>query len=165
MMVGIGIFAAFGAATEAAGSGILIAMLLGGSVAFATGMSAVNLGVNDPTEGGAFTWARDLGHQTLGLVAGFGCLGTHRRTMTIMASEVKQPRRTIPIAVVGGVTIAAVTYVGVGAITLGVLGAAEVGRQDTPLLEAAQRAIGQWGVAVVLAAAILAALAEVLGDL
>ncbi len=85
--------------------------------------------------------------------------------MAIMASEVKKPRRTIPIAIVGGVAIAAVTYVGVGAITLGVLGADEIGRQDTPLLEAAQRAIGQWGVAIVLAAAILAALAEVLGDL
>ena len=40
MMLGIGIFAAFGAATAEAGSGILVAMLLGGSVAFATGMSA-----------------------------------------------------------------------------------------------------------------------------
>jgi len=40
MMVGIGIFATFGAATEAAGSGILVAILLGGSVALATGISA-----------------------------------------------------------------------------------------------------------------------------
>jgi basic amino acid/polyamine antiporter, APA family len=55
MMVGIGIFAAFGAATEAAGSGILVAMLLGGTVALATGISAAQLGVNNPTEGGAFT--------------------------------------------------------------------------------------------------------------
>lgn len=53
MMVGIGIFATFGAATEAAGSGILIAILLGGSVALATGISAAQLGVNNPTEGGA----------------------------------------------------------------------------------------------------------------
>ena len=33
MMVGIGIFATFGAATEAAGSGILVAILLGVSFA------------------------------------------------------------------------------------------------------------------------------------
>src|SRR5438552_3227819 len=214
MMVGIGIFAAFGAATEAAGSGILVAMLLGGSVAFATGMSATNLGVNDPTEGGAFTWARGFSHDTLGFIAGCGYLGKNLVSMSvialafatyltqvipgmhvhlvaavavlavmglnlfgiqltsraliallgivvgllavysagsvrafdpgrlvpvlgdrglglfagaaiffwtwdgfmrmaIMASEVKRPRRTIPIAIVGGIAIAAVTYIGV----------------------------------------------------
>jgi APA family basic amino acid/polyamine antiporter len=85
--------------------------------------------------------------------------------MAIMASEVKQPRRTIPIAIVGGVAIAAVMFIGVGAITLGVLGADEIGRQDTPLLAAARKAMGEWGSWVILAAAILAALAEVLGDL
>jgi hypothetical protein len=46
MMVGIGIFATFGAATEAAGSGILVAILLGGSVALATGMSGLLLFVS-----------------------------------------------------------------------------------------------------------------------
>src|SRR5438132_912408 len=266
MMLGIGIFAAFGAATAEAGSGILVAMLLGGSVAFATGMSATNLGINDPTEGGAFTWARDSGHETLGFIAGCGYLGKNLVSMSvialafatylaqvvhgvpehlvaaavvvvitglnlfgialtsrvligllfvdlglfalyggaslhafdaghlapllgtnglglfagaaiffwtwdgfmrmaIMASEVKRPRRTIPIAVIGGIAIAAVTYLGVGAITLGVLGADAVAMQDTPLLLVAQHAIGDWGVGVVLAAAILAAFAEVLGDL
>ncbi len=267
MMVGIGIFAAFGAATEAAGSGVLVAMLLGGSVALATGISAAQLGVNNPTEGGAFTWARDCDRPTLGFIAGCGYLGknlvsmsvialafatylrqvipglpTHlvaaagvltitglnlfgiRLTsrvligllvvvvglltlyggaslhavdadhlapvlgdkgplgvaagaaiffwtwdgfmrMAIMASEVKQPRRTIPIAIVGGVAIAAVMFVGAGAVTLGVLGADQIGQQDTPMLAAAQKAMGQWGTWVILAAAIVAALAEILGDL
>jgi APA family basic amino acid/polyamine antiporter len=267
MMVGIGIFAAFGAATEAAGSGILIAILLGGSVALATGISAAQLGVNNPTEGGAFTWARDFDHPTLGFIAGSGYLGknlvsmsvialafatylgqviqglpTHivaaggvlavtglnlfgiRLTsrvligllaavvgllavyggaslhavdaghlapifgdkgllgvaagaaiffwtwdgfmrMAIMAGEVKQPRRTIPVAIVGGVAIAAVMFVSVGAITLGVLGADEIGQQDTPMLAAAQKAMGHWGSGIILAAAIVAALAEILGDL
>jgi basic amino acid/polyamine antiporter, APA family len=267
MMVGIGIFATLGAATEAAGSGILVAMLLGGSVALATGISAAQLGVNNPTEGGAFTWARDFDRNTLGFIAGCGYLGKNLISMSvialafatylgqfirglpehvsaaagvlaitvlnlfgiqltsrvligllvavvgllalyagaslhavdpgyltpilgdrgplglfagaaiffwtwdgfmrmaIMASEVKEPRRTIPIAVAGGVTIAAVMFVGTGAITLGVLGADEIGRQDTPLLAAAWKAMGQWGSWVILAAAILAALAEILGDL
>ena len=70
MMVGIGIFATIGAATAVAGSGILIAILLGGSVALATGISAAQLGVNNPTEGGAFTWARDVHSPTLGFIAG-----------------------------------------------------------------------------------------------
>src|SRR5438876_5524686 len=267
MMVGIGIFATFGAATEAAGSGILVAILLGGSIALATGISAAQLGVNNPTEGGAFTWARDFDHPTLGFIAGCGYLGKNLVSMSvialafatylgqvipglpahiiaaagvlaitglnlfgirltsgvligflavdigllalyggasmhavdarhlspvfgdkgalgvavgaaiffwtwdgfmrmaIMASEVKEPRRTIPIAIVGGVAIAAVMFTGVGAITLGVLGADEIGRQDTPMLAAARNAMGQWGNWVILAAAILAALAEILGDL
>ena len=267
MMVGIGIFAAFGAATEAAGSGILVAMLLGGSVALATGISAAQLGVNNPTEGGAFTWARDFHHPTLGFIAGCGYLGKNLVSMSvialafatylgqvipglparlvaaggvlaitglnlfgirltsrvligllaavvglialysgaslhavdaghlapvfgdkgllgvaagaaiffwtwdgfmrmaIMASEVRRPRRTIPIAIVGGVAIAAVMFVVAGAITLGVLGADEIGRQDTPMLAAAQKAMGDWGRWVILAAAIVAALAEILGDL
>ncbi len=267
MMVGIGIFAAFGAATEAAGSGILVAMLLGGSVALATGISAAQLGVNNPTEGGAFTWARDFHRPTLGFIAGCGYLGKNLVSMSvialafatylgqvipglpahlvaavgvlaitglnlfgiqltsrvligllvvvvgllalyggaslhavdaghlapvlgdkgplgvaagaaiffwtwdgfmrmaIMASEVKQPRRTIPIAIVGGVAIAAVMFVGAGAVTLGVLGADQIGQQDTPMLAAAQKAMGQWGTWVILAAAIAAALAEILGDL
>jgi len=267
MMVGIGVFATFGAATEAAGSGILVAILLGGSVALATGISAAQLGVNNPTEGGAFTWARDFNHPALGFVAGCGYLGKNLVSMSvialafatylgqvipglparivaavgvlaitglnlfgiqltsrvligllavvvgllalyggaslhavdaghlvpvfgdkgplgvaagaaiffwtwdgfmrmaIMAGEVKQPRRTIPIAIGGGVAIAAVMFLGVGAITLGVLGADEIGRQDTPMLTAAQKTMGQWGTWVVLAAAILSALAEILGDL
>src|SRR5262249_46300172 len=66
---------------------------------------------------------------------------------------------------VGGIAIAAVMFVGAGAITLGVIGADEIGRQDTPLLAAAQKAMGHWGSGIILAAMILAALAEVLGDL
>ncbi len=85
MMVGIGIFATFGAATEVAGSGILVAILLGGSVALATGISAAQLGVNNPTEGGAFTWARDFHYPTLGFVAGCGYLGKNLVSMSVIA--------------------------------------------------------------------------------
>src|SRR6266568_6117033 len=85
MMVGIGIFATIGAATAAAGSGILIAIPLGGSVALATGISAAQLGVNNPTEGGAFTWARDCGRPTLGFIAGCGYLGKNLVSMSVIA--------------------------------------------------------------------------------
>src|SRR5206468_5859178 len=65
--------------------------------------------------------------------------------MAIMASEVKEPRRTIPIAVIGGIVIAAVVFVAVAGTALGVLGAdgmkgGDTGR-DTRLLAA--RAVGQ----------------------
>src|SRR5256886_6425449 len=75
MIVGTGIFAAFGAATNAAGTGILLSIVLGGTVPLATGISAAQLGVNFPEEGGAFTWARALDHDTIGFFAGCGYIG------------------------------------------------------------------------------------------
>src|SRR5438093_9124971 len=266
MIVGTGIFAAFGAATAAAGTGILIAMVIGGSVALATGISAAQLGVNFPEEGGAFTWARAFGHNTIGFIAGCGYLGKVLVSMSvialalgtylgqaipslpthlvaaitvlaitglnifgieltskmliamlavlvgllvlygaaavrvvdpanlgpilgtqgplalfagaaiffwswdgfmraaIMTSEVKDPRRAIPIGIVGGVAIAAVVFLTVGAIRLGVLGADVVGGEDTPLLAAGRKA-ADWVFWVVLAAAIVATLVDMLGVL
>src|SRR5439155_5620986 len=89
--------------------------------------------------------------------------------MAIMASEVKEPRRSIPFAVVGGIVFAAVVFLVVPTAALGVLGAEEMtggeSPSDTPLLTAAARAIGQWGTWVVLAAAWLDTLTEAHGDL
>src|SRR5207244_57655 len=82
----------------------------------------------------------------------------------IMASEVKDPRRAIPFGIVGGVAIAAVVFLTVGAITLGVLGANAVGAEDTPLLAAGKKA-ADWAFWVVLAAAIVATLVDMLGVL
>ena len=89
--------------------------------------------------------------------------------MAIMASEVKEPRRTIPFAIVGGLAFAAVVFLVVPAVALGVLGAEGMrggeAPSDTPLLAAAVRAIGRWGVWVVLATAWLDTLTEASGDL
>src|SRR6266699_1823639 len=75
MIIGTGIFGALGSATAQAGSGILVAMVLGGLIALATGISAAQLGVNYPKEGGAFTWAREFDHKTIGFIAGCAYLG------------------------------------------------------------------------------------------
>ena len=48
MIVGTGLFASLGAATAEAGSGILVAMLIGGVIALLTGISAAEVGVNYP---------------------------------------------------------------------------------------------------------------------
>src|SRR5438876_11420840 len=61
MIVGTGLFASLGAATAEAGSGILVAMLIGGVIALLTGISAAEVGVNYPQEGGAFIWTRQIG--------------------------------------------------------------------------------------------------------
>src|SRR6266567_7990706 len=70
MIIDTGIFAALGIAMSKAGSGVLLAILMGGLVALATGLSAAQLGVHFRKGGGAFTWARELGHETVAFVAG-----------------------------------------------------------------------------------------------
>src|SRR5947207_14145529 len=70
MIVGTGLFASLGAATAEAGSGILVAMLLGGLIALLTGTSAAEVGGNYPQEGGAFIWTRRLGFHAIRFVAG-----------------------------------------------------------------------------------------------
>ncbi len=267
MIIGTGIFGAVGSATAKAGSGILVAMGLGGLIALATGISAAQLGVNYPKEGGAFTWAREFNHKTIGFIAGSAYLGKgifslsvislafaaysvqiipslppqlfagivivavvilnffHVQLTTkvlislmavnvsllgifvafsapainpvhfsnllgdngplgvfagaaiffwtwdgfmrtaIMAGEIKNPRRTIPIAIVGGIAVAAVVFVAVAATTLGVLGSASMGNDDVPLFRAATQAVGTWGGLVILVAAWTASLSELIGDL
>ncbi len=267
MIIGTGIFGAIGSATAKAGSGILLAMALGGLVALFTGISAAQLGVNYPKEGGAFTWAREFNHQTWGFVAGCSYLGKgifslsvislafaeysvqfapafpipllasgvilvvlflnlFRVELTIkvliglmlvnvsllglfvafaspsanlanlsspigdkgvfgllagaalffwtwdgfmrtaiMAGEIKNPRRTIPIAIIGGITVAATVFLAVGATTLGVLGAESMGKDNVPLFRAATQAVGLWGGVVILMTAWTASLSELVGDM
>src|SRR5439155_2064902 len=50
MILGTGLFAALGETADKAGSGLLLAMLLSGLVALATGLSAASLGVIFPEE-------------------------------------------------------------------------------------------------------------------
>src|SRR5258706_12210414 len=70
MIVGTGLFASLGAATAEAGSGILVAMLIGGTIALLTGISAAEVGVNYPQEGGALIWMRRFGFPTISFLAG-----------------------------------------------------------------------------------------------
>src|SRR5437870_7757435 len=74
MIVGTGLFNSLGAATAKAGSGILVAMLIGGVIALLTGISAAQVGVNFPEEGGAFIWMRHFGYPTVSFIAGYSYL-------------------------------------------------------------------------------------------
>src|SRR5438046_8191832 len=74
MIVGTGLFTSLGAATAEAGSGILVAMLIGGVIALLTGISAAEVGVHYPQEGGAFIWTRRFGFRTVSFIAGVSYL-------------------------------------------------------------------------------------------
>ena len=266
MIIGTGIFGALGATADHAGNALLLAMIPGGLVALATGISGAQLGVNFPKQGGAFVWAREFHHNTLAFIAGCCYLGqgivgtgvvslafahysaqivpglpihlaagaivlvviglnsfgisftskviiglmlvivallslfvflviphvnvTHltptldkgllgfmagaaiffwawdgfMRT-AIMAGEIQDPRRTIPFAIVGGIVIAAVVFYAVATATLGVLGVQEMAKDDVPLYKAAVQVIGPWGGWLVLTAAWLASINELVSDL
>jgi len=70
MILGTGLFVSLGATAAQAGSGILIAMIIGGVICLATGISAAQVGINYPVEGGAFIWTRQFGYPTVSFVAG-----------------------------------------------------------------------------------------------
>ncbi len=267
MIIGTGIFAALGSATAVAGSGILLAMAISGLITLLTGISAAQLGINYPNDGGAFIWAREVKHETLGYVAGCSYLGKgiaslgvislvfaqySARIITglpiplaatalvlvivsinsfgtgpavkalialmvvnvsllgifvvfalpaaslanvvnplgsngvvglfsgaavffwswdgfmrtaIMAGEVKNPRGTLPYAIIGGIGIAAGVFIAVGATAVGVLGPASAGKDDVPLFRAAAQAIPVWGSFLILVAVWLTAFTEPVGDM
>ena len=71
----------------------------------------------------------------------------------------------IPLAIVGGIAIAAVIYLLVAGATLGVLGPDAMGRGDTPIIAAAVMVIAGWGGWMILASAWMAGFSETLGDL
>src|SRR5438445_2774490 len=75
MIIGTGIFGALGATAEKAGSALLLAMIPGALVAWSTGISGAQLGVNFPRAGGAFVWARAFHFESLGFIAGCCYLG------------------------------------------------------------------------------------------
>jgi len=265
MIVGTGLFTSLGAATAQAGSGIIVAVMIGGLVALATGISAAQAGTNDPEEGGAFIWNRRAGHIAISFVAGCAYLieglvglgilalgfatysaqmfpwlpiqltaslalvgvatvnflgisptakvliailgvnlallgiyvavaaphvdmrhlspvfGTNLRgtlsgaavffwtwdgfqRTAIMANEIGKPRTTIPIAIVGGISIAAAVYLIITSTTLGLLGAEAMASTDAPVFRGATTvfAAGGW---LILASAWMTSFSEMLGDL
>ncbi len=266
MILGTGLYVSLGATAAEAGSGILIAMTIGGMICLATGISAAQVGVNYPVEGGAFIWTRQFGYPTISFVAGcsyilegilglaivalgfatysaqivpglpipltasialvvvaglnilgispaskvmigiffinvvflglyvtfavpsvqaknltpifgggivsvlsgasifFWTWGGFQRT-AIMANEIKEPRTTIPFAIVGGIAIVATIFLIVAGSTLGLLGADAMGQNDIPLFDSAGKVIGAWGGSMILALAWLSFFGEMVGDL
>ncbi|NMC58601.1 MAG: APC family permease [Candidatus Methanofastidiosa archaeon] len=71
----------------------------------------------------------------------------------IMANEIKEPRKTIPFAMIGGILITAAVYFIIAGVTLGVLGPSAVGKSDTPLFIVAKKTIVGLGMWVVLPSA------------
>ncbi len=70
-IVGTGIFVSVAIATAAAGSWVLLAILLASLVAICNGMSSAQLAANHPVSGGTYEYANRWLNPTIGFVAGW----------------------------------------------------------------------------------------------
>src|SRR5207302_2599238 len=71
-MIGAGVFAAFGPAAKAAGSGLLIGLALAAAVAYCNAVASAQLAAQYPTSGGTYVYGRERLGEWWGFVAGFG---------------------------------------------------------------------------------------------
>lgn len=116
-MLGAGVFSAFAPAAAAAGSALLVGLLLAALVAWANATSSAQLAAQMPTSGGTYVYGRRLLGPWWGYVAGWGFVVGKTASCAAMALTVAAYvapdgwLRPVAAAVVVGVT--AVGYRGV----------------------------------------------------
>jgi APA family basic amino acid/polyamine antiporter len=71
-MIGAGVFSAFAPAAAAAGSGLLIGLVLAAGVAYCNAVASAQLAAQYPTSGGTYVYGRERLGEWWGFVAGFG---------------------------------------------------------------------------------------------
>lgn len=71
-MIGAGVYASFGPAAKAAGSGLLIGLVLAAVVAYCNAASSAQLAAQYPTSGGTYAYGRERLGQWWGFAAGWG---------------------------------------------------------------------------------------------
>jgi APA family basic amino acid/polyamine antiporter len=71
-MIGAGVFSAFAPAAEAAGSGMLLGLLLAAGVAYCNAVASAQLAAQYPTSGGTYVYGRERLGETWGFIAGWG---------------------------------------------------------------------------------------------
>ncbi|HEY6969050.1 MAG TPA: amino acid permease [Candidatus Angelobacter sp.] len=69
--------------------------------------------------------------------------------LNMVSGEIRNPERSIPVALIAGVAVVAVLYMGVSAAIQYAMPAALVAHSETPGSDATQLAIGAWGAALV----------------
>ncbi len=79
--------------------------------------------------------------------------------------EVRDPARTIPRGMLGGVAVLALLYIGVQGVSQGVLGSDLVSHTGAPLAAVAERVFGRAGSGLIVLCTVLATLGLLSGDL
>ncbi|HEX3648930.1 MAG TPA: APC family permease [Pseudonocardiaceae bacterium] len=115
-MIGAGIFASFGPATAAAGSGLLVALAVAAVIAYCNAMSSARLAARYPESGGAYVYGRERLGPFWGYLAGWAFVVGKTASCAAMALTVGEyvwPAQAHLVAVLAVVALTAVNYVGV----------------------------------------------------
>ena len=110
-MLGAGVFAAFGPAAAAAGSGLLVALAVAGVVAWANATSSARLAARYPESGGTYVYGRRRLGPVWGFLAGWGFVVGKTASCAAMALTVgayawpAHPRVVAAAVVVAGTAV------------------------------------------------------------
>ncbi|WP_166639839.1 APC family permease, partial [Amycolatopsis sp. SID8362] len=119
-MIGAGVFAAFAPAARAAGSGLLLALVVAAVVAYCNATSSARLAAIHPESGGTYVYGRERLGEFWGYLAGWGfvtgktasCAAMTLTVVAYAAPGLGQPWRSLlAVAVVAALTT--VNYFGV----------------------------------------------------
>ena len=117
-MIGAGVFAAFGPAAKAAGTGLLIGLVMAAMIAYCNAVASAQLAAVYPTSGGTYVYGRERLGDWWGFAAGWGfVIG---KTASCAAMALTSPPTPCPAgwaqrlaAVVAVVGLAALNYRGI----------------------------------------------------
>lgn len=116
-MIGAGVFAAFTPAAAAAGSGLLVGLVVAAFVAFCNATSSAQLAAAYPTSGGTYVYGRERLGPWLGYLAGWGFIVGKTASAAAMAMTFAAYAAPAgwerPVAIAAVIGLAAVNYRGV----------------------------------------------------
>ncbi|GLU60946.1 APC family permease [Paenarthrobacter ureafaciens] len=116
-MIGAGVFAAFTPAAAAAGSGLLIGLVVAAVVAFCNATSSAQLAAVYPTSGGTYVYGRERLGPWSGFLAGWGFVIGKTASAAAMAMTFAAYAAPAgwerPVAIAAVIVLAAVNYHGV----------------------------------------------------
>ncbi len=116
-MLGAGVFAVFAPAARAAGSGLLVGLLLAGLVAYCNATASAQLAAQYPTSGGTYVYGRERLGPWPGFLAGWAFVVGKSASCAAMAltfaAYVAPQGWERPLAVVAVLALAAANYTGV----------------------------------------------------
>jgi basic amino acid/polyamine antiporter, APA family len=115
-MIGAGIFASFGPATAAAGSGLLVGLVVAAVVAYCNATSSARLAARYPESGGTYVYGRERLGPFWGYLAGWSFVIGKTASCAAMALTVGEyvwPAQAHLVAVLAVLALTAVNYVGV----------------------------------------------------
>ncbi len=115
-MIGAGVFTVFAPAAAAAGTGLLIGLLVAGAVAYANATSSAQLAALYPVAGGTYVFGRERLGPFWGFLAGWGFLLGKLASCTVAVLTVGRyaaPSHARPVAVAVALLVTAVNYTGV----------------------------------------------------